>query len=218
MKLKIDLGIENLPPSQRRLLTVLPSIIIAAVFIYFFIMPLYEERSKLASEVERQENDIMIAEKQSAKLSALKAENERLLKRLKELQSMLPEEKEVSGLLRKTSELGIKSGLHVVLWKPKERIVHESKEVYQIPVEVEMRGSYHRLGHFFSNLTRLERIVNIPNLIMKPAEEKFQQKGTHVLNIGFTAVTYSIITEQERMEIEKKEKEKDKSADKEKKK
>jgi len=210
MKLKIDINIESLPPSQKRLLAVLPSIIIAAVFIYFFIMPAYGERSKLISEVEKQENDIRIAEQQSAKLSALKAENERLQKRLLELQSMLPEEKEVSGLLRQTSELGIKSGLQVVLWKPKERSVHPSKEAYEIPVDVEMRGSYHRLGHFFSNITRLERIVNISNLTMKPVEEMFQQKGTEVLNIGFTAMTYSLITEQERRELEKKEKEKDK--------
>lgn len=210
MKVKIDINFENLPPSQRRLLTVLPSIIIAAIFIYFFIMPAYNERSKLVSEIEKQDNDIRLAEQQSAKLSALKAENERLQKRLSELQSMLPEEKEVSGLLRQTSNLGIKSGLQVVLWKPKEKTVHPSKEAYEIPVDVEMRGSYHRLGLFFGNITRLERIVNISNITMKPAEEKFQQKGAAVLNIGFTAMTYSLITEKEKKEIEKKEKEKEK--------
>lgn len=210
MKLKIDINFENLPPSQRRLLTVLPSIIIAAIFIYFFIMPAYNERSKLVSEIEKQDNDIRLAEQQSAKLSALKAENERLQKRLSELQSMLPEEKEVSGLLRQTSNLGLKSGLQVVLWKPKEKTVHPSKEAYEIPVDVEMRGSYHRLGLFFGNITRLERVVNISNITMKPAEEKFQQKGAAELNIGFTAMTYSLITEKEKKEIEKKEKEKEK--------
>lgn len=210
MKLKIDINFENLPPSQRRLLTVLPSIIIAAIFIYFFIMPAYNERSKLVSEIEKQDNDIRLAEQQSAKLSALKAENERLQRRLSELQSMLPEEKEVSGLLRQISNLGIKSGLQVVSWKPKEKTVHPSKEVYEIPIDVEMRGSYHRLGLFFENITRLGRIVNISNITIKPAEEKFQQKGAAVLNIGFTAMTYSLITEKEKKEIEKKEKEKGK--------
>lgn len=210
MELKINIDFETIPASRRLLVIFLPSLVITALFIFFIIMPAYEERTKLKAELDKQEQEILLARQQAAKLSALIAENERLTRRLLELQAQLPEEKEVSGLLRQVSELGIKSGLDVVLWKPKERIVHQSKEVYEIPVDVEMRGSYHRFGQFYSRITSLSRVVNISGLSMKPAEEKFQQKQAKILHVSFIAKTYSIIPEQEKKEIEKKEKEKEK--------
>ncbi len=209
MELKINIDFETMPPSRRLLVIILPSLIITALFIFFIIMPAYEERTKLKAELDKQEQDILLARQQAAKLPALVAENERLTRRLLELQAQLPEEKEVSGLLRQVSELGVKSGLDVVLWKPKERIVHQSKEVYEIPVDVEMRGSYHRFGQFYSRITRLPRVVNISGISMKPAEEKFQQKQAKILHVSFIAKTYSLIPEQEKKEIEKKEKEKE---------
>ena len=209
MELKINIDFETMPPSRRLLVIILPSLIITALFIFFIIMPAYEERTKLKAELDKQEQDILLARQQAAKLPALVAENERLTRRLLELQAQLPEEKEVSGLLRQVSELGVKSGLDVVSWKPKERIVHQSKEVYEIPVDVEMRGSYHRFGQFYSRITRLPRVVNISGISMKPAEEKFQQKQAKILHVSFIAKTYSLIPEQEKKEIEKKEKEKE---------
>ena len=207
MELKLNIDFEVMPPSRRLLVIILPSLIIAALFIYLIIMPTYEERSKLKAELNKQEQDIQLARQQAARLPALIAENERLKIRLLELQAQLPEEKEISGLLRQVSQLGVTSGLDVVLWRPKERVVHPSKEVYEIPVDVEMRGSYHRLGQFYSRITRLPRIVNISNINMKPADEKFQQKQAKILHVSFIAKTYSLIPEQEKKEIEKKEKE-----------
>lgn len=214
MALELKIDRENLSPTKQKLLLILPPLFIAVIFFSFFIMPSYEERKKLADEVENQRKDIALAQQKTAKLSALIAENQRLKKRLLELQAQLPAEKEVSGLLRQVSELGIKSGLDITLWKPqwnpkeKERFVHPSKEVYEIPVSVEMRGSYYRFGKFFSSITPIERIVNIHSINMKMDDQKFQKKGMAVLKTTFIVKTYAIITEDEKKEIEKLAKEK----------
>ena len=205
MALKLGFDVETLPPARKKLLLVLPPLIIIALFAVLLIMPAFEERGKLATEVEKQNNEIQTAKKGAEKLSTLMAENERLRSKLFELQMQLPEEKEVSGLLRQVSELGIKSGLQIVLWKPKDKVVHPSKEVYEIPVEVEMLGNYHRFGQFFSSITKLSRTVNVYNINMRIAEQR--QKGT-ILNVGFTAMTYSMIPEKERQEMAAKEKKK----------
>ncbi len=216
MDLSLKIDIEGLSPVKRKLLLVLPSILIAGLFLFNFIMPAYVEKEKLAAEVEKQESDIKLAAQQAAKLPALIAENERLKKRLSELQAQLPEEKEASALLRQVSELALKSGLDVVLWKPtfnpkeKEKFVHPSKEVFEIPVDVEIRGSYHKFGQFFSSLTRLSRIVNLPAINMKPSDQKFQKKDMMVLHANFIGKTYSLISEEEKKELEKKEKDKNK--------
>lgn len=207
MALKLGFDIETLPPAKKKLLLVLPPLIIVVLFAVLLIMPTFEERKRLSEEVEKQKNEIQAAQKGAEKLSTLMAENERLKTKLFELQMQLPEEREVSGLLRQVSELGIKSGLQIVSWKPRDKIVHPSKEVYEIPVEVEMRGNYHRFGQFFSNITKLSRVVNISNINIKTADQK--QKAA-VLNVSFAAMTYSFIPEKERKELGKAAKEKKK--------
>lgn len=200
MALKLGFDIENLPPAKKKLFLVLPSVTIVVLFVVFLIMPAFEERGRLVSEVEKQNNEIQTAQKNAAKLSALVAENERLKNKLLELQMQLPEEREVSGLLKQVSELGIKSGLQIISWKPRAKVVHPSKEVYEIPVDVEMRGNYHKFGQFFSNITKLNRVVNISNISMKTAEQK---QKVALLNVSFTAMTYSLIPDKEKKELEK---------------
>lgn len=214
MALDLKIDVENLSPTKQKLLLILPPLFIAVIFLSFFIMPSYEEQKKLADEVKNQKKDITLAQQKTAKLSALIAENQRLKRRLSELQGQLPEEKEVSGLLRQVSELGIRSGLDIILWKPqwnpkeKERFVHPSNEVYEIPVNVEMRGGYHSFGRFFSRVSRVGRIVNIHSINMKRDDQKFQKRGMAVLKTTFIVKTYAIIPEEEKKEIEKMAKEK----------
>jgi type IV pilus assembly protein PilO len=110
------------------------------------------------------------------------------------LKQQLPDEKEVSTLLKQVSDLCIRSGLKVILWKPQQRKPHSSGIVYEIPVSVELSGSYHNLGYFFSSLTKLNRIVNISNI--KLGDPKADQ-GSAMLRISFTATTFSAIPEEE---------------------
>lgn len=207
MALKLGFDIETLPPTKKKLLFVLPPLIIVVLFAVLLIKPAFEEKKRLSEEVEKQSNEIQIAMRNAAKLSTLTAENERLRNKLFELQMQLPEEREISGLLRQVSELGIKSGLQIVSWKPGNKTIHPSKEIYEIPVGVEMRGNYHRFGQFFSSITKLNRIVNISNINMKTIDQK---QNAAVLNVSFTAMTYSFIPEKERKEMEKTAKEKEK--------
>ncbi|MEW5744809.1 MAG: type 4a pilus biogenesis protein PilO [Nitrospirota bacterium] len=206
VKLKID--IQNLSPLKKNLLLALPPVMIVVVAAVLFIMPGMEQIKQLGAEVEKQQAEITTLKRSSAKLPSLIEENKRLAAKLLELQQQLPEEKEVSGLLKQVSELGVKSGLQVALWKPRERSVHPSKEVHEIPVEVIMRGTYHRFGQFYSNITGLSRVVNIGNVVMRVGDAKAQQKNITALNVSFTAMTYSLLSEAERKELERAEKEK----------
>ena len=211
MEFKLGIDVQNLPPTKKKLLLVLPPLVIVFLFVYFMIMTTLEEKGKLSAEVDKQNKEIQAAKQSAARLPALMAENEKLKIKLIELQMQLPEEKEVSGLLRQVSELGVKSGLQIISWKPKDKLMHSSKEVYEIPVEVEIRGTYHNLGQFFSNVTRLTRIVNIGNIGIRLMEQKQkQQKAAGGLNVSFTAMTYSLISEKEKKEMEKAAKEKEK--------
>jgi type IV pilus assembly protein PilO len=203
MAIQLGFDIETMTPAKKKLLLVLPPLIVIALFLVLLIMPLLEERRVLSAEVEKQNNEIQIAQRSAAKLPALMAENERLQSKLLELQIRLPEEREVSRLLRQVSEQGRKAGLQVILWRPGEKKVHVSGEVYEIPVDVEMKGGYHKFGRFFSKLTRFDRVVNISNINMRMAQQEENQRGVTDLTVSFAAITYSLIPEEERKEMEK---------------
>lgn len=198
-------SLDNLSPSKKNILLVLPSLLIIVLSITFLILPALDEKSRISADVDKQRADLQSSQQQASRLTALIGENEALKKKLAALESQLPEEKEVSGLLRQVSQLAFKSGLDTVLWRPSAKAVHSSKEVYEIPVNVEMRGSYHRFGQFFSNITKIERIVNLDKIVMK-GTGKVSRKGAAALAVSFSAITYSSIPEAEKKAMEKAEK------------
>lgn len=215
MALDLKLNLKNiaLPLPAKVALSFLPAVIISVAAVVIFLLPKAREVRRLNVEITKQENDIARDQAKAAKLSMLILENERLKKRLNELKMQLPEEKEVTGLLKQVSDLGIGSGLKIGLWKPEQKKDHSSGIIYEIPVAVELHGSYHNLGLFFSRLTKLSRIVNI--LDIKLADPK-PQRGEAILKITFKANTFSAVPETELAEKEAAAKEAKKGAKKEK--
>ncbi|MCL4475217.1 MAG: type 4a pilus biogenesis protein PilO [Nitrospirae bacterium] len=195
LKLKIDFG--TMPPAAKAVLSILPALIISVLVIMFVIVPKNKEIKRLNAEITKQENQIAVDQVKAVRLAALKVENEKLKKRLEELKLQLPEEKEVSSLLKQVSDLGIRSGLKIVSWKPEAKKDHPSGIIYEIPVAVEMSGSYHNLGIFFSGLTKFNRIVNIADI--KIGDPK-PQRTEAAVKITFKATTFSGIPEKEAME------------------
>lgn len=194
MALPLKINIKTLPPSARIIITILPSVIITVLAIFFLILPRDREIKRLNAEITKQENEIARDQAKAAKLDILRKENERLKEKLEELKLQLPEEREISGLLKQVSDLGIKSGLRIMLWKPEQKKDHPSGIVYEIPVNVELSGSYHNLGIFFSSLTRLNRIVNIGDIKLSDPKA---QRNEAILKITFKATTFSSIPEKE---------------------
>lgn len=194
MALELKIDIKAMHPGLKAALTVLPAVLIAVPVIILLVLPRRGEIKRIRVEIRQQENEIAKDEAKAAGLSALKIENEKLKTRLGELQAQLPEEKEVSGLLKQVSDFGINAGLKIVLWKPEQKKDHPSGMIYEIPVAVELSGSYHNLGRFFSSLTKLSRIVNISDLKLA---EPLPDKADASLKITFRATTFSALSEAE---------------------
>jgi len=194
MAFKINISLKNVPRAVKIILSIIPAIIITLIVVFLLILPKHKEIKVLDQKISAQENEIAKNQAKAAKLPELTLENEKLRMRLNELKLQLPEEKEVSTLLKQVSELCIQAGLKIALWKPEQRKTHPSGIVYEIPVKVELAGNYHSLGYFFSSLTKLNRIVNISDIkISDPKPEK----ENALVKISFTATTFSIVPEEE---------------------
>lgn len=114
--------------------------------------------------------------------------NEELAKAIKEL----PNEREIPELLRRISSIGKKIGLEFLLFQP---LPETPMEFYaDVPVKLEIEGSYHEVATFFDRIGKLNRIVNIRDIIMS---DPFERSGKIILKTGGTAVTYRFLSESE---------------------
>lgn len=189
---KID--ISNLPKPVRIAVAIVPSVILVVLIVYLVILPKNDQVEVLKKEITKQEKDISKSQSMAQRLDELKAENERIRVELKDLEQYLPEEKEISSLLKQIEDLGRKAGLEILNWKPASKRRHSSGIVYEVPVSINLTGSYHSLGRFFSSLTQMDRIVNVNNINMGSPKLEGNEAS---LSISFSAVTFTAIPEEE---------------------
>jgi len=188
MAINLNLKLRDIPLYLKIIIMAAPSLIFVILFIAFIFLPKSNEISILRDSIVKLDSDIASSEVKVQKLDQLKIENEKLKARLAELQEQLPEEKEVSPLLRQISDLGIKSGLQILLWKPGER---KPGNLYiEIPVQMSVTGGYHNLGVFFSQISNIKRLVNVTNIKIDSHAKK--------IKADFIASTFSAVTESEK--------------------
>jgi type IV pilus assembly protein PilO len=179
----------SIPIHFQVLIAALPSVILLVFAVFVIFLPKNEEIDALRVKSAELEKKISISEAKIKKLDELIKENEMLKRELARLKDQLPEEREVSILLKQISELSLKSGLKVLLWKPGPRNTDPQGLYVEIPVDVEVLTEYHRLGDFFSHISRLPRLVNISDINLRGKGGEAQG----IINAKFTARTFASV-------------------------
>ena len=175
-------------PLKRASILIAVIAVLVAAFAYFLYFPqlkkVKREEKKLKSAQVRLHQTQQIA----AQLSAFEAEKEKLDRAFRKALNRLPDNKDIPALLLKITKLGKDSKLTFNLFHP---LAIQRKDFYaEVPIDIEVRGSYHAVGRFFSQICAMPRIVNIRNFSMG---NYHQQKGMDVLTAKFQAVTYTFI-------------------------
>jgi len=107
---------------------------------------------------------------QVANLAALRKQMEDVEGKFEELKKQLPTEKEVPGLLDDITNLGTDSGLDI----GSINLAAESKKEFyiELPININVSGSYHQLGQFVSGIAGLSRIVTLHDYSISPSGSK----------------------------------------------
>ena len=121
-------------------------------------------------------------------LPAFRQQVTELSARLDSLRAVLPEEKDVSDLLRRLQTLATQSSLTIRSFKPAPIVQKETHAEW--PIELELDGTYHNLGLFFDRVSKFPRIVNVRNVRIK-AKDKPQPGSTVVAQC--VATTYVLV-------------------------
>ncbi|MBI5098944.1 MAG: type 4a pilus biogenesis protein PilO [Nitrospirae bacterium] len=188
--------IKNLPTKLQVLIFTLPALLFIILFVVMIFLPKNTEIKNLNAKITKLNQEIASSQEKVKILDKLIEENKLLKAKLESLKEQLPEEKEVSVLLKQISELGLQSGLEVLLWRPEAKKTSPENLYVEIPVKVEVLTAYHNLGVFFSHISRLPRLVNISDIDLSIKAQKGKEKDG-LITAAFTARTFASVSTDE---------------------
>ncbi|NOT96455.1 MAG: type 4a pilus biogenesis protein PilO [Nitrospira sp.] len=168
------------------LLMVLAGIIVG--FYYYVAEPKSTEIAGLQGAIGTLDGEIQTLTIKVKHLDELIAASKQLEIELAKKKERLPPEEEAVMLLKQVSDLGVRLGLDIKLWKPSPRTEDASKLFVRMPVNVEVSGGYHTAALFFDRINALPRIVTVSGL--KMGAPKFE-KGRVVTQTVFDLVAYA---------------------------
>ena len=174
--------------------------VFAVVFVAIIAAGIYFDTQKQLKVLERHEKkefelkeEFKVKADQAAKLELYKEQLAEMEASFGALLRQLPETTEVESLLVDVSQTGLAAGLEVKKFKPS---AEEKKGFYaELPIALEVSGSYHQLATFISGIAALPRIVTISDMKLEPFDEK--EESSAKLKMAATAKTYRYLQEDE---------------------
>lgn len=165
-------------------------ILFGGAFYALDYMPKTEEIANAKDNVERLEQQLRTVKIRARSLQKFRDEYAEVRKRFQEAAKLLPDKREIPNLLKSISQQGLDAKLEFRLFSPQPE---KPKDFYmEIPVSMEVRGGYGNVLDFFDRVGRMDRIVNILNIRMKPDKPLSTQLLTRC-----TAITYRFKSEED---------------------
>ncbi len=144
---------------------ILVSILILVGFLgvyYVLSRPIEAEYNRLMVEYVKKKQEVEKARALAKSFEKLKARKDSLEAVFREQLQLLPEEEDLPGLLDEIIANGRRAGVEFLLFQPQPRV---AKDFYdEVPIQVEVRGTYHQLGRFLTYLAYARRLLNVRNM------------------------------------------------------
>lgn len=176
-----------LPPAHKVLLFIATFVLIGGAFYYLKFDEQQTTIRKLKGQVSEQQKKLSSLKAAAAKVEALEKELAQSEEELSILLSLLPDQKEIPGLLENVSRLGSKVGLENILFQPQPEVPQEFYAV--IPIRLDLLGTFNDLGVFLDSISKLNRILKVESLTMTRQKDK----QAALLQVGCTVVTYRFL-------------------------
>ena len=188
MALDLKAFFANAPKKQLYLLGGVAGAAIVALYAYFLMMPLWEEKGKFEDKLLKVQSDLQQKQLIAANRPKLEAEIKALEKQLDEALVRLPEEKEIPRLLTQVNSLGQQNGLEFLLFRPGAPV---KKGFYaEVPIDIRVEGQFHSVGGFLDRVSKLERIVTVSDIKITPLSG---QRTDRSIAADLKATTYTFL-------------------------
>ncbi|HJQ83586.1 MAG TPA: type 4a pilus biogenesis protein PilO [Candidatus Binatia bacterium] len=184
------------PPRQK--IAALGAIVLAVGFLdwSYFYGPRQQDLVDLHAQVGQKQGELDGKKSKTDARAAAERELRDLGAELKRAEARLPDQREIADLLSSVASSGRAAGLEITLFRQKAEVLHDFYA--EVPVEMQMRGTYHDVALFLDRVKRLDRIVNVGNIMLT----KPKVAGDRVmLDASCTATTFRFLDEAERQKL-----------------
>ena len=128
---------------------------------------------------------------QAVKIDAYRQQMIDIEKTFGALLKQLPDKSQMDGLLTDINQAGLGRGLEFELFKPGQE---SAADFYaEMPIQIRIVGSYHDIGAFATDISRLSRIVTLNDLSIAPVSNG----GKDMLSLDAVAKTYRYLDNSE---------------------
>lgn len=180
-------------------------VILAGLFLFLLLLAgwfgwqaQYEELDAKQQEEAKLRDDWLNKKKQAVNLDEYRNQLAEIERSFGALLKQLPNASEMESLLIDINQAGLGRGLQFELFKPGNEV---SKDFYaELPITINVTGSYHDFGAFAGDIAKLPRIVTLNDINVAPAA-----KGGDTLMLSATAKTFRYLDEEEVAAQKKKE-------------
>lgn len=163
--------------------------------LYYFV---FNSQTRQLERVQAKETELRnrfeAKQRLAANFDAYKIQLEEMRRSFGDMLRQLPGETEIPSLLTDISQAGLAAGLEEKLFQPNQEV---QKDFYaELPIRIQLNGSYHEFGEFVSDIAALPRIVTLHNISIAPAGDNRRRREARVpsadvmLELNVTAKTY----------------------------
>ena len=178
-------------PRDKKLLCVVGPLA-AVAYWYFLWSPQNVQLDEVATHVEalRVVNQTAKAELAQGKTAELKTETEKYQRDLEVMRELVPTANEVPVLLEQVSTAARRVGLDIADVQPLPQLSGDQYDAYKYRMSV--RGTFHQIGDFLTNVGTLQRIVAPINVSLNPTSVPGVRRGPRMqpIDARFEIQTY----------------------------
>ena len=180
-----DNSLTRLPLAGQLGVSVFLAALICGLFYYFWYSDALDREKTKKARLEQLQKEIRALEVTAAKLQEFQREVQLLEAKLETLKRILPPEKEMPDLMRRVQYLCSQSNLIIRKFTPGPVA---TKDFYQeVPINLDVEGTFHNLGGFFDRISRLSRLVNMGTIRIKA---QGQPTASNTIAASAVATTY----------------------------
>ena len=205
MALDLD-DLKKLPPARKALLIGLVCLVLGYLSFIFFLQDNIDRHLALSTRLTDLRQQIAEKEKMAAQRDRYVREVSEARESFRTALLKLPSEREIPELLASIANAGRNAGVDFITFEPKPpetraaapkppapttKQAASEKFYEEIPVKVQLTGSFHNTLSFFEATAKLSRIVNIEDIAMTDARE-VKGRG-RVVKTSCTMKTYVFV-------------------------
>ena len=175
----------SLPMPVKLVLLSFLAIILIGLGYWFLWSPEIDELDQAKAKEQELRQTFLSKKAQAIKVDAYKQQMVDIEKTFGALLKQLPDKSQMDGLLTDINQAGLGRGLEFDLFKPGQETVADFYA--EMPIQIKIKGNYHDVGAFATDISKLSRIVTLNDINIAPVTKDSKDS---LLALEATAKTY----------------------------